>query len=587
MLLRLDLKLTEPWHMYSMTTPAGGPIATTIKLEESSAVESWAVFQPAAERKFDPNFQLDTDSYGGNVSFYLKVRLKPGVKQGALELTSRMRYQLCTDKECLPPKPMTAQTTIQVAKGAPAAVTVPAGYAEYQPGVAGPVTAAKPVPSGGGQPESGDLGSFMALAFGFGLASIFTPCVFPMIPITVSFFLNQGGGSRGQAVTQAVVFCLGIMLLFTGLGMGLTAALGPFGVVQLGSNVWVNAFIALVFFVFGLSLLGAFEITLPSGMLTKLDSASNRGGIAGTLLMGLTFSLTAFACVGPFVGTLLAASVTGDKLRPALGMLTFSAGLATPFFFLALFPGYLKRLPRSGGWMARVKIVMGFIILAAMLKYVSTVDQVLGWNLLTRERYLAFWVVLLALPGFYMLGFLKMEGFKADDKVGAGRLMLATLFLGSALALIPGMFGARMGDLEPFIPAPAEGSGFAAASGGATKAVWIKDDFEGAVARSKEQGKPLLISFTGYACTNCKWMKANMFTKPAVAEAMGGFVLLELYTDGTDTASERNQRMQEEQFKTVAIPFYAIVDAGGNTLATFGGLTRDEKEFLGFLGKRG
>lgn len=587
-LLRLDLKLTEPWHMYSMTTPAGGPIATTIKLEESDAVESWAVFQPPAIRKFDPNFQLDTDSYGGNIRFYIKSRLKAFAKEGALTLTSRMRYQLCTEKECLPPKPMTAETTVQVVKGAPvAAVTIPAGYEEYTPGVARPVVASKKAAAAPErQAQNDDLSSFLALAFGFGLAAIFTPCVFPMIPITVSFFLNQGGGSRGQALTQAVVFCLGIMLLFTGLGMGLTAALGPFGVVQLASNVWVNGFIALVFFVFGLSLLGAFEITLPSGLLTKMDSASNRGGILGTLLMGLTFSLTAFACVGPFVGTLLAASVTGDKLRPALGMLTFSAGLATPFFFLALFPGYLKRLPRSGGWMARVKIVMGFIIIAAMLKYLSTVDQVLGWNLLSREKYLALWVVLTALPGLYMLGFLRMEGFKAEDKVGAGRLLLATLFLGFSLALIPGMFGGRLGELEPFIPAPAEGSGFTAGTGGVAKAAWIKNDYDGAVAKAKQEGKPVLISFTGYACTNCKWMKANMFTRPAVADAMNGFVLLELYTDGTDEASERNQKLQEEKYQTVAIPFYAIVDAGGNTLATFGGLTKVESEFLGFLNKK-
>lgn len=588
LLLKLDLTLTEPWHMYSMTTPPGGPIATTIKLEDSPSVASWSVFQPPAERKFDPNFGIDTDTYEKNVRFYLKVLLKPDAATGPLELSTRMRYQLCTDKECMPPKPMTAKATVQVASGAVASGDqIPPEYAEYKPGIAaaGVNKAGAPTPANSGeQPQ--DLGSFLALAFGFGLAAIFTPCVFPMIPITVSFFLNQGGSSRGAAISQALVFCFGIILLFSGLGLGLTAALGPASVLQLASSVWVNAFIALVFFVFGLSLLGAFEITLPSGLLTKMDSASNRGGYLGTLLMGLTFSLTAFACVGPFVGTLLAASVQSGGLRPALGMVTFAAGLAAPFFLLALFPDFLKKLPRSGGWMARIKIVMGFLILAAMLKYLSTVDQILGWNLLTRERFLGLWVVLLALPGLYLLGFLRMEGFKPDDKVGASRLILATLFLGFALGLIPGMFGARLGELEPFVPPPSEGASFGPGGAGSTTAKWIKNDYIGALEKARAENKPLIISFTGYACTNCKWMKANMFTKPEVAQALDHFVLLELYTDGTDAASEANQKRQEQNYQTVAIPFYAIVDGNESTLATFAGLTKNQSEFLAFLAKR-
>ena len=220
------------------------------------------------------------------------------------------------------------------------------------------------------------LGAFLLVAFGFGLASLFTPCVFPMIPITMSYFLNRQSGGRGDGVAQAVVFCLGIIVLFSGLGLLITAVLGPFGVVQLGSNPWVNGFISALFIAFGLSLLGAFEITIPSSILTRLNQSSDKGGFAGTLLMGLTFSLASFACVGPFVGTLLAASVSGGGTRPLFGMVTFATGLALPFFLLALFPSYLKKLPRSGGWMARVKVVMGFVILAASLKYLASLDQV-------------------------------------------------------------------------------------------------------------------------------------------------------------------------------------------------------------------
>ena len=587
-LAKLNLKLQDPWHMYSMTTPPGGPIPTTIKLEDHPSVQSWSVYQPKAKRQFDPNFGIDTDTYEKEVTFYFKVDLKPDARPGRAEITARMRYQLCTDKECMPPRPMTATASIQIVAGpSGAAPVVPAGYVEYMPGQPGPVDTVAPAPPAPAQApaEPQDLGSFIALAFGFGLAAVFTPCVFPMIPITISFFLNQGSGSRGQALSQALVFCLGIVLLFAGLGIGITAALGPFGIVQLGNNVWVNLFIALVFFAFGLSLLGAFEITLPSGMLTKLNAASNRGGYAGTLLMGLTFSLTAFACVGPFVGTLLAASVTGDKLQPLVGMVAFASGLATPFFFLALFPGYLQSLPRSGGWMARVKIVMGFLILAAMLKYLATVDQVFGWNVLSRERFLGLWIVLFALPGLYLLGLLRMEGIKPDEPVGTMRLLVSTLLLGSAIALIPGMFGARLGDLEAFIPPPREGFALGASAAGPAHK-WLKDDYDGALARARAENKLVFLNFTGYACTNCKWMKANMFPKPEISAALSDFVLAELYTDGTDAASEANQQRQENTFKTVAIPFYAIVDADGKVVATFAGLTKDPQEFLKFLRTR-
>lgn len=570
--------------MYSPTTPkpgpTGGPIPTTIEIEENAAVAAATLYYPAPERKFDPNFNLDTETYEKQVKFYFKVDLAKDSAAGKAEITAKMRYQLCTDTECLPPRRVTAAAELMIDRAAAAGgAAVPAGWSELRPG-ASEAPAAAPV-AAQGQAAAQPMGSFLLVAFGFGLAAIFTPCVFPMIPITLSFFLNQGQGTRAQSLVQALVFCLGIVVLFTGLGFGVTAALGPFGVSQMASNPWVNGFITLVFFAFGLSLLGAFEITLPSGLLTKMNAASNRGGYLGVLLMGLTFSLTSFACVGPFVGTLLVASVQGGLLQPVLGMAAFSSGLALPFFFLALFPGYLQRLPRSGGWMARVKVVMGFLILAAMLKYLSNVDVVLQLNLLTRERFLALWVVLFALPGLYLLGLLRMEGVKADQNVGTGRLLIGVLFLGIAISFIPGMFGVRLGEVEAFIPPPGETSSFGASPTAGAK--WLKNDYDGALAAAKAENKRVLVAFTGYACTNCHWMKANMFPRPEIAEAMGGLVAVELYTDGTDAASEANQKRQETGFKTVAIPFYAVLDAEGKTLATFAGLTKDAAQFAAFL----
>jgi thiol:disulfide interchange protein DsbD len=378
-----------------------------------------------------------------------------------------------------------------------------------------------------------------------------------MIPITMSYFLNQQSGEKRSGVTQAVVFCLGIIVLFSGMGLLVTAVLGPVGVKQLGSNPWVNGFISALFVAFGLSLLGAFEITIPSSILTKLNQSSGTGGFAGTLLMGLTFALSSFACVGPFVGTLLAASVTeGSRMRPAVGMVVFATGLALPFFLLALFPSYLKRLPRSGGWLARVKVVMGFVILAASLKYLSSLDQVLQTGFLTRERFLAGWIVLFGMAGLYLLGFVRLEGIKADENMGLGRLLTGMAFLVFAVSLWPGMSGGKLGLFDAYVPAAMESS-TATGSGGL---VWLKDRYQDALAQARREHKLVFIDFTGYACANCHWMRANILSRPDFTAVLKDFVLLELYTDGTDAASEANGKLELDRFGTVATPFYVILD---------------------------
>jgi thiol:disulfide interchange protein DsbD len=379
-------------------------------------------------------------------------------------------------------------------------------------------------------------------------------------------------------VAQAVVFCLGIIVLFSGLGLLVTALLGPVGVKQLGSNPWVNGFIAALFVAFALSLLGAFEITIPSSILTRLNQASGAGGFAGTLLMGLTFSLSSFACVGPFVGTLLAASVGGGHTRPVLGMLVFATGLALPFFLLALFPSYLKRMPRSGGWLARVKVVMGFVILAASLKYLSSLDQVLQTGILTRERFLAAWIVLFGMAGLYLLGFVRLEGIRADENMTLGRLLTGMAFLIFALSLWPGMSGGKLGLFDAYVPAADAPRGSSAGD-----LVWMKDDYAGALDRARRENKLLFIDFTGYACANCHWMRANILARPEIAAALKDFVLLELYTDGTDAASEANSKLQLERFGTVEEPFYAILDSAGKLVAKFPGRTSDAAGYLKFL----
>ena len=584
---RLTATIEEGWRLYAPTTPKGGPIPTELTLTDSPAVEGWTVHQPEPKTKFDPNFQSETQTYNNEVVFLFDLTLSENAELGTTELEANTRYNACNDRLCLPPTRKAASASFAIAAtSTERAAAIPAGYMEAKPAaetvVVTAVTPPRTAPSVPSPNEEGFI-QFAALAFGFGILAIFTPCVFPMIPITMSYFVSTNTGSRRQSLIQATIFCVGVIVLFTGIGAAVSAIIGPFGLTQLGSSVPVNLLITAVFIAFGLSLLGVFEITVPSSALTSLNKVSNRGGLLGTLVMGLVFALASFACTGPFIGALLAGSIQGDLSWPIFGMLMFSTGLALPFFFLALFPAYLSRMPKSGGWLARTKITVSFLIFAAALKYLSNVDQVYQWYILTRERYLAVWIVLLAMAGFYLLGMLRI-GDDESGSAGPGRLGLGGLFLVLAVSLIPGMFGARLGELDAYVPSP-EYSGLTNAGfGGAGEAnKWIKDDYAKALELSRQTGKPLLISFTGYTCTNCHWMKANMFTRPPIAESLKGLVLLELYTDGANDLSQASQEMQLDRFGTVAIPYYAIIWSDESVIAEFPGRTRDTEEFLQFL----
>ena len=572
-LLRFDGKIDPGWHLYSASSATGIP--TSFKID--GPVENARILQPPPRRAFDPNFNAESETYEDSVTFYVEAAVRKDAAAGAAGLKISARFQTCTATVCVPGKwSGTVPFRIDPA-GAAAAPSSPVGYSEAKPPKPAAAQSSAPAQDQGWIP-------FLAVAFGFGLASIFTPCVFPMIPITMSYFLNRESGGRRDSVVPAVVFCLGIIVLFSGIGLVTTLALGPTGIKNLGASPWVNGFITLLFIAFGLSLLGAFEITIPSSVLTRLNQSSSGGGFAGTLLMGLTFSLSSFACVGPFVGTLLAASVGGSGARPLFGMLAFATGLALPFFLLALFPSYLKRMPRSGGWLARVKVVMGFVIIAASLKYLASLDLTLHWGVITRERFLAAWIVLFAMAGLYLLGFLRLEGIKPDEPLGLGRLLTGMAFVIFAISLAPGMFGGKLGDLDAFIP-ESQGGILAGGASPATQLVWMKDQYREALDRARRENKLVFIDFTGYACTNCHWMRANMLSRPEIADKLKNFVLVELYTDGTDAASEANSKLQLEKFGTIAEPYYVILDADGNLVAKFEGLTKDAAAFGAFLDK--
>ena len=558
------------WHVYSMTTLPGGPNPTTSSIADNPAVAGFKIYQPKPERKLDPSFGIDTETFSGQYALLVDIELKKDAAAGPADITANVRYQSCNDTICLPPKRKSATASLTLDPSAASqAIVIPAGYTPVS--TAAPSSASSVSASSARIPEASpalalDFG-FVLTAFAAGIAAIFTPCVFPMIPFTVSYFVNRQTGAKKDGVLQALAFCLGIIVFFTGIGLLMKVLVGSAGVVQLGNSPWVNGFIGLLFIAFGLSLLGAFELALPSGLLTKLNQASEGGG---------------------YFGSLLAGSVQGGGLQPVVGMAAFATGLAAPFFVLALFPSFLKKLPKSGGWLMRVKVVLGFVVLAISIKYLSSADQILQTDFISREIFLAAWVVLFALPGLYLLGFLRLEGIKQEDHLGVGRMLVASVFLIFSISLLPGLFGASLGNVEAFIPVQAKGVALLGGGGEAAAGpVWMKNQYREALAKARAENKLVFINFTGYACTNCHWMKANMFPRPEIAGLLKDFVLVDLYTDGTDAASEENQRMEEKRFGTVAIPFYAIVDPDEHTVAEFPGLTRDAPKFVGFLHSRG
>ena len=582
---RLTATIEEGWRLYAPTTPAGGPIPTKLEIVDNEAVASWTAYQTEPETKFDPNFNLESQSYSGKTTFLFNIELDRKIQAGVFHIESTARYNACNDRLCLPPVKRSANAIFQIVTETTAAtpIIIPADYSEIKPSeITNASEDSSLNKSTASSQQEGFLG-FAAVAFGFGILAVFTPCVFPMIPITLSYFIATGSGSQSQSLRQAATFCVGVIVFFTGIGATVSAVLGPFGISQMGSNPWVNLFIALVFMTFGASLLGAFEITVPSSALTFLNRVSNRGDMLGTLVMGLVFALSSFACIGPFMGTLLAGSIKGNLTWPVLGMMIFSMGLVLPFFFLTLFPVYLSRLPKSGNWLIHTKVTIGFLILAISVKYLSNVDQLYQWFLLTRERVLAIWIVLLAMAGLYLLGTLRIAGNKASP-VGYTRLAFGILILVLAISLIPGMIGNKLGELEVYIPPPEYSHlrEYTSREPSDTNR-WIKNDYNRALQLARQENKAVLVSFTGYTCTNCHWMKINMFTKPELAKVLDTLILVELYTDGIDEASQANQSMQLERFQTVAIPYYVIIGSDDNILAEFPGRTRDVKEFHEFL----
>jgi thiol:disulfide interchange protein DsbD len=414
-----------------------------------------------------------------------------------------------------------------------------------------------------------------------------------MVPITVSYFTNHSSGTRVGAIRDASIYALGIILTFTALGVALAVLFGAAGINKFASSPWVNLAITGIFITFALSLFGAYNLQVPSTVLTKLDALSRNkesSKIIGLLLMGLTFSLTSFTCTAPFVGTLLVMAAQGKWIYPVIGMLAFSTVFALPFFVLALAPQLMSQLPKSGGWLNSVKVVMGLLEIAAAMKFLSNVDLVWHWGIFAREVVLASWVAVAVLITVYLLGKFQLSHDSPMQRIGAVRLLISLVSLAFAFYLLTGLFGRRLGELESFLPPAAENSSAVLAPGNNSAAVianveltWITNDYDRGLKQAKAENKPVFIDFTGYTCTNCRWMEVNLFTKTPVKEELAKYVRVRLYTDGEGAVYEQQQQMQQEKFGTVALPLYAVVYPNRTSAATFAGLTRDPALFIAFL----
>jgi thiol:disulfide interchange protein DsbD len=408
-----------------------------------------------------------------------------------------------------------------------------------------------------------------------------------MVPITVSYFTNHSSRTRGDAIKAAGLYALGIMFTFVALGMSLAIIFGASGINKLASNPWVNLLITAIFLSFALSLLGVFFLQVPTGFRNRLNRAATEkqeGSVVGIMLMGLTFSLTSFTCTAPFVGTLLVMASQGNWRWPLVGMVGFSFVFALPFFLLALIPQLMTQIPRAGGWMNSVKVVMGFLEIAAAMKFLSNADLVWHWNLFTRTTVLSIWTGCLLMIVAYLLGWFRFDHDSNIGAVSGPRVVLSLIFLAGAIWLANGLAGHRLGDIDAFLP-PADVDAAMSVQGtnAHVESPWILNDLQSGLAQAKLEGKPVFIDFTGYTCTNCRWMESNIFSKPDIERDMNRFIKVRLYTDGEGENYAKQQDYEDKHFGTVALPFYALLDSDGKTVDTSAGISRDVTAFAAFL----
>ncbi len=579
------------WHIYSLTPAVGeGPPATTIELQTSgkTLTATAKAIEPTPQQKLDPGFQKNISYFEGSVAFGLPVRIASDAA-GEGKAVVNVRFQACDAHICLPIATQEAPLTFSIAPGAArpertAAVTSvpqqPAGS-----GSSSTIGASPSNPGGGPTKRQGDnadhrsLIVFLWFAFTAGLAALLTPCVFPMVPVTVSYFSKHKSDDGRIGIRGPLAYCLGIMGTFTALGIAVTLVFGATGLPTLATSAYFNLGLAILFTVMAANLFGVFEIVLPSSLINRAQTGTRRGGLVGPLLMGLTFTLTSFTCTVPFVSTTLISASQGNLLYPALGMLAFSTAFALPFFLLALFPQYLARMPKSGSWLTSVKAFMGFLELAAALKFLSNVDLVWQKGLLTRPVFLALWAAIAIVAALYLLGWMRLPHDGEQVKVGWVRRGLGIGMAAISLYLLSGINGAPLNKIVAFLPPdPYPGTHIAGET-----IPWISN-YDQARTLAKSEQKLIFINFTGVTCTNCRFMENVLFKRPDVSREINQFVPVELYTDRPIPGDRENEQLRDKLTHVVANTVYAIVSPENEkVLQVFEGSTPDQQKFIAFL----
>ena len=627
--IEFSAKIDNGWHVYSTGLGNDGPISATFNASKMDGVKTVGGLTHKGKEisQFDNMFGMKLRYFEGSVTFIQKIKFtKP-----QYSINCYLEYGACNDETCMPPTSVDfikSGKAPAVAKDATAAPTekeatlasekeasaegatvsgdsVAAPQAAPQAALDSTSTASlwSPVISDLKAYEAAPTDSSLLYIFFAGLIggflALLTPCVWPIIPMTVSFFLKRNK-ERSKAIREAVTYGISIVVIYVVLGLVVTLLFGASALNALSTNAVFNIFFCLLLVVFAASFFGAFEITLPSSWSNKIDAKSeNTSGLLSIFLMAFTLTLVSFSCTGPIIGFLLVAvSTQGSILAPTIGMLGFAIALAIPFTLFAMFPSLLKSAPKSGGWMNVVKVVLGFIELAFALKFLSVADLAYGWHILDRETFLALWIVIFGLLGVYLLGWLKFPHDDEGNRTNVPQFFLAMISLAFAIYMIPGLWGAPLKAISAFAP-PMNTQDFNLYKA-SVEAKY--HDYEAGMAAAKAEGKPVIIDFTGFGCVNCRKMEAAVWTDPKVADMLNEkYVLISLYVDDktpldepmtvTENGQQRTLRtvgdkwsyLQRVKFGANTQPFYVLIDNEGKPLAGSRSYDEDINAYIDYL----
>lgn len=602
--LSFKANIEKGWHLYDTNLPEGGPIATAFVYADSTLFDFVGEINkyPEAEKHFDETFQMNVGYFSKQVVLTQKIKVKSDTE---IDIKGYVLFMSCSDETCTPPEEV--EFSFKLNEGVVAEI----GEVECTTTTSG---------SGSGQA----LWLFILISVLAGFAAILTPCVFPMIPMTVSFFM-RGNDNRGKSIRTGIFFGVSIVAIFTLLGA--LFSIGIFGpnVGSILSTHWIpNLLFFLMFLVFAISFFGAFEMVLPSGFVNKADAQADKGGLVGAFFMALTTVIVSFSCTGPFIGALIIEAVQDGGMRPLIGMFFFGLAFAAPFSMLAIFPSALNKLPKSGAWLNAIKVVFAFILLAFGMKFLSNIDQVYGFGILDREIYLAIWIVIFSILGMYFLGKIKFSHDSDLPYVGVGRLFLAIATFTFVVYMFTGLLGSPLKSISALIPPPSVNHSYVSSNvgnGSIGTAVELCGpakygdklhlplglpgyfDLEQGVACAKEQQKPVLVVFKGHACANCKKMENSVWLNPEAQKMLvEDFVIVGLYTDDRTkleenewvtsvldgkvlkTMGKKNLDILISKYSTNSIPYHVIIETDGSESKM--GATFKDEEFVAFL-KRG